>query len=822
MNNYKPTANTRTLISSAIGVALTSLIFNAQAQTPDEQAPNEKAPKEQAAITTNRLDSVVVLGTRSRDTTVLTSTAPVDVIGGEELAKTGATTLNQALWQLVPSFNFPQNQPTTRGLNPKGASLRGLSTDQTLVLVNGKRRHASSMVQISSGLGLGTQPVDLDAIPFSAIERIEVLRDGASAQYGSDAIAGVINIILKGKTRSGVTAQVGKFAEGQGLRRSTGAWGSLDLPGNGFVTGSVDVLKSNPTDNSKLDTAQHYFSGDAREATVDRRHPIGSPEREIINLALNAEASVSEDARLYGFATYGHGDARNNVIGVLYPRSDWNVRDIYPNGAHAWYKYRNEDISATGGVRIGDESTGLFDLSAGYGSNDHQENIYDTVNPSYGLGSPTSFLVAQLKNEQKNLALDYVRDFDVRGLSGPLTISSGVAYRHERYTLGAGDYDSYANGGQLILDGPNQGKPANGGAYQGQGLQELDAGSYTRGVKSFYLGAETLVTPALTLNLTGRTERYSDFGSTTNGKLSARYEFTPQVAVRGTLGTGYRAPSLGQVGTSWTTSTGSILAADGTPLLTRIVPVNNSLARSLGATDLKPEKSTDMNIGLVLKPSPNSWVTLDAYDIRIRDRVTLSERLSGSKVQDLLNSAGYKNYAAVQFMTNAAATRTRGFDLASRYLLGLNGYGEMELSASYAQYRTEVTDVKTSPNGLVTFGRSQTLFLEKGQPESRLLLSSKYTLGSWSALLAISRFGSYMAPNAANPALDQNFSPLWKTDIDFGFKPTANLGINVGVENIFDKRPEESIDPASRIRYGTSAAVAPEGAFVYTRLSYDF
>ena len=816
MNNQNSIANTRTLLACAIAAALSGTTLGAFADTP------EKPVDKQAAALASRLDTVVVVGTRSRDTTVLTSTAPVDVIGGEELTKTGATTLNQALWQLVPSFNFPQNQPTTRGQNPKGASLRGLSTDQTLVLVNGKRRHASSIVQISSGLGLGTQPVDLDAIPFSAIERIEVLRDGASAQYGSDAIAGVINIILKKKTGSGVTGQIGQFAQGEGLRRSAGGWTSFDLPGDGFLTLSIDALDADSTDNSKLDTAQHYFNGDPREATVDRRHPIGSPERKVYNLAVNAEGSLSDEARLYGFATYGNSESRNNVIGVLYPRSDWNVRNLYPDGSHPWYKYRNEDISGTAGLRIGDESSGLFDFSVNYGSNDHDENIYDSVNPSYGLNSPTDFLVARLKNQQQNVALDYVRDFDVSGLAGPLTISSGLAYRHERYSVGAGDYASYANGGVPILDGPNIGKPANGGAFQGQGIQTVDAGSYTRGVKSVYLGAETLVTPELTLSLTGRAEKYSDFGSTTNAKLSARYEFIPEIALRGTVGTGYRAPSLGQIGTSWTTSTGTILAPDGTPLLTRIVPVDHSLAKALGATSLKPEKSTDINVGLVLRPTSNSWVTLDAYDISIRDRITLSERLSGTAVTNVLNAAGYTNYAAVQYFTNAADTRTRGFDLASRYLLGLNGYGDLELSASYAQYKTKITDVKGNPNGFVTFGRAQTLYMEKGHPESRLLLSSKYTLGVWSAQVSLSRFGSYIAPNAANPALDQTFSPLWKTDIDFGFKPTANLGINVGVENVFDKRPDENNDPASRQRYGSSAAVAPEGAFVYTRLSYDF
>ncbi|HWK50845.1 MAG TPA: TonB-dependent receptor plug domain-containing protein, partial [Steroidobacter sp.] len=180
------------LLGAAVAGVLSSVAVSAQAQ--------------------DNLETVVVLGTYSSDTTALTSTAPIDVLKGEELQKSGATTLNQALWQLVPSFNFPQNQPTTRGQNPKGASLRGLSTDQTLVLINGKRRHASSIVQISSGLGLGAQPVDLDAIPFSAIERIEVLRDGASAQYGSDAIAGVINIVLKSSTDTEFNVQVGQFS----------------------------------------------------------------------------------------------------------------------------------------------------------------------------------------------------------------------------------------------------------------------------------------------------------------------------------------------------------------------------------------------------------------------------------------------------------------------------------------------------------------------------------------------------------------------------------------------------------------------------------
>ncbi|WP_116809791.1 TonB-dependent receptor plug domain-containing protein [Steroidobacter cummioxidans] len=789
------------LLGAAVAGVLSSVAVTAQAQ--------------------DNLETVVVLGTYSSDTTALTSTAPIDVLKGEELQKSGATTLNQALWQLVPSFNFPQNQPTTRGQNPKGASLRGLSTDQTLVLINGKRRHASSIVQISSGLGLGAQPVDLDAIPFSAIERIEVLRDGASAQYGSDAIAGVINIVLKSSTATDFNVQVGQFSQGDGLRRSVGSSTGFELPGDGFLTASVDVIDYDPTDNSRPDLAAHYFDGDPREATVNRQHKVGSPERTRINVALNGEADVSENVRAYGFATYGNSDSRNNVIGVLYPRSDWTVRAIYPDGSHPWYKYRNEDISGTFGARFGNDSLGHFDLSAGYGRDDHDEHIYDSINPSFGLDSPTSFLVASLKNEQTNVALDYRREFAVSAFHGPLTLSSGIAYRHEEYTLGAGDYESYADGGVPILDGPNAGRRANTGAFQGQGMRPLDAGTFTRDVRSAYVGFEAQFTSKLKLGITGRAEDYSDFGSATNAKLSGRYEITPAIALRATIGTGYRAPSLGQIGTSWTTSTGTVLAADGTPALTRILPVNDPVAQALGARRLTPEESTDINVGFVIRPNSSFSITADAYQIEVDDRITLSERLSGATVQSVLNAAGYWNYAAAQFFTNAADTRTRGFDVASRYFAELAG-GKLELSASYAKYKTEVTDVEASPFGFDVFGRSQRIFMERGNPESRLLLGARYSLGAWSVFLAESRFGTYISPHATTPSLDQTYSALWKTDIDISYRPNQKFSINVGLENALDERPDRVIDPAARVQYGNSVAVAPEGAFWYSRLAYSF
>ncbi|AOE80963.1 TonB-dependent receptor [Pseudomonas lurida] len=766
---------------------------NVKAQTSAAQAPT--------------LDRVVAIGTRRSDATALTSAAPVDVINAEELKQTGATSLNQALFQLLPSFNFPQNQSATRGQNPKGASLRGLAPDQTLVLINGKRRHASAVVNISGGVPfIGAQPVDLDMIPISSIDHVEVLRDGASAQYGSDAVAGVVNIVLKERDSGGqVNTQLGKYAQGDGFSKTTDGWYGLGLPGDGFLTLSFNTLNNKPTD-----------IGDRYVADGHLQDPRwGGTGRDKFNLAANAEIGLSDQWRLYSFATFGQDKSVNNTPPLLANNPN-NVPGIYPNGTIPKYRYRYEDGALTVGTRYEDETLGRFDLSATYGRDKHDELAFNTVNPSYGLNSPTQFDVATLVNDQTNIGLDYAKDLEVNWSSHPLTVSAGIAYRHEQYRLEEGDYESYSFGG---INGVQV------GAVQASGLTPDDAGTYKRDVGGVYVGLEHQLTDKFQVGIAGRTEHYSDFGSATTGKLSARYDFTPQVGLRATVNNSFRAPTLGQIGTSWTTTTN--VDINGNPVLTRMLPADNPAARALGAEPLKPEKSTNYSLGLVLRPIENASLTIDAYQISIRDRLLYSGGISGPRAEQILQQAGFGQYTWAQFMTNAANTRTRGVDIVGKYNLDLAQYGALSLSAGYTKARTTIEKVHENPNGFDILTREARGFLEHGYPEDKLVLGATHKIGAWTIALSETRYGEYRkyAASEANAQYDQTFAAQWNTDLDVNYAFTQQLRLSVGANNLFDSKPD---DFNTRLRqtpgqqYSYLSPSAPEGAFYYTRLSYDF
>ncbi|WP_419794000.1 TonB-dependent receptor [Pseudomonas palleroniana] len=773
--------------------ASTNATSNAKVQTTAAQAPT--------------LDRVVTIGTRRSDATALTSAAPVDVINAEELKQTGAISLNQALFQLLPSFNFPQNQSATRGQNPKGASLRGLAPDQTLVLINGKRRHASAVVNISGGVPfIGAQPVDLDMIPISSIDHVEVLRDGASAQYGSDAVAGVINIVLKERDSGGqVNTQLGKYAQGDGFSKSTDGWYGLGLPGDGFLTLSFNTLNNKPTDIGD----QYVANGQVQDPRW------GGAGRDKFNLAANAEIGLNDQWRLYSFATFGQDKSVNNTPPLLANNPN-NVPGIYPNGTIPKYRYRYEDGAVTVGTRFEDETLGCFDLSATYGRDKHDELAFNTVNPSYGLNSPTKFDVATLVNDQTNIGLDYAKDLDVNWSSHPLTVSAGIAYRHEQYRLEEGDYESYSFGG---INGVQV------GAVQASGLTPDDAGTYKRDVGGVYFGLEHQLTDKFQVGIAGRTEHYSDFGSATTGKLSARYDFTPQVGLRATVNNSFRAPTLGQIGTSWTTTTN--VDINGNPVLTRMLPADNPAARALGAEPLKPEKSTNYSLGLVLRPIEQASLTIDAYQISIRDRLLYSGGISGPRAEQILQQAGFGQYTWAQFMTNAANTRTRGVDIVGKYNLDLAQYGALSLSAGYTQSRTTIEKVHENPNGFDILTREARGFLEYGYPQDKWVLGATHRIGAWTIALSETRYGEYRkyAASEANAQYDQTFAAQWNTDLDVNYAFTKQLRVSVGANNLFDSKPD---DFNTRLRqtpgqqYSYLSPSAPEGAFYYTRLSYDF
>ncbi|MBL8271703.1 TonB-dependent receptor plug domain-containing protein, partial [Steroidobacter sp.] len=598
-------ATLKSVISALLafhGAAL--MIGDAQAQsTGDGESP-----------LSSEVDTVVVIGSRSGEATVLNSSAPVQVVSGADLAETGARTLSEALQSTVPSFSFPTSAASSNAASfVKGVALRGLAADQTLVLVNGKRRHASAQLNASTGVTKGAQTVDLNSIPLNAIERVEVLLDGASAQYGSDAVAGVVNIVLKQSAEGGdLSAQFAKNTSGDGDTSSVGGSLGTTLPGDGFVTVSFDAWDIDATRLSTLDTRQMYFAGDSRESTFDNRDWFyGSGASKRYNLFVNAESTVGW-ATVYGFGSYGWRE--DHGFGNLrQPNSDQTVRALFPNGFQPFLDIKSQDLSATVGAKAGNESLGDFDLSATYGRNRVESVVWNTNNASLGTASGTSFDTGDLLNIQSSVNLDWTRSFNVPVLPAPLKVAAGATYRHESYEVFEGDYGSWANGGVPILDGPNAGRVATPASQGFGGFSPDDANRLSRDVQGAYLEFENELTDKLRVTLSGRSEHYSDFGSTTNGRLALRYEVLPSLAWRGSASTGYRAPSLGQSAYSRTIPniTNGVLATN------RLARVDSALARALGATSLTPEESVNFSTGFVWTPASHASLTADVYQIDI-------------------------------------------------------------------------------------------------------------------------------------------------------------------------------------------------------------
>ncbi|MBK5477390.1 MULTISPECIES: TonB-dependent receptor [unclassified Pseudomonas] len=768
-----------------------------------------------------RLKSVEVIGTRRSDVTALQSAAPVDVISSEQLERAGTDNLAKALETLVPSVNYPQVNGTDGVSSQRPVSLRGLAADQVLVLVNGKRRHASAFVNTKATLGRGSQAVDLSTIPVSAVDHIEVLRDGASAQYGSDAIAGVINIVLKEQDHGGaVQSTFGQYTKGDGFRRSVGGWTGFTLPGDGFLTLSGEGLRSERTSTGGTDGRQFYPTGDAREADADRHWRYGSPGLEDWNLALNSGLSLNDAVDLYGFATYQDRTGESQAT-FRRPIDPNNLVAVYPNGFLPLLDVRSRDASVTGGVKIRDEQLGSFDLSANYGRNRIDYHLSDSLNASLGPASPTSFNAGALVNEQTNVGLDHVKEFKVGWGAGPLVFSSGLAWRNESYEVIAGDLASWTHGTAL---------PARAGGAQGfPGTQDSDEGRYARHVFGGYLGLEQQVTEKLQLGLAGRSEHYDDFGTTTTGKFSARYDFTPQWGLRSTLSSGYRAPTLGQIGTSATQT--EFKAGDPTAYQVGTVSVNTPVARALGATDLKPEKSTSLSLGVVWQPIERASVSVDAYHIRIKDRIALSETLSGTQVSQILANQGYGNYSGVSFFTNALDTKTSGVDVAAHYRLDLADASQLTLNGAFNYSKTQVTDIKDNPGplagtGITLINREALSYVESASPNSKLILGADWRKGAWQASWNTIRYGTYTLDSNLGEARDQTFSAQWVSNASVSYDISQALTLTLGGNNIFDSYPDK-IDVANRfvggrVAYQSISPAGAEGAFYYVKADYRF
>jgi len=780
-------------------------------------------------------EDIVVTGTQ-RATAVLKSPAPVDVVGEAALERTGTVNLNQALQRLLPSFNFPQTQNAVKGTyGTRSASLRRLPPDLTLILVDGKRRNPSSRLAAVDPYRVG-QFVDLSTIPLNAIGRVEVLRDGASAQYGSDAIAGVINLILK-KQREGidVNAQVGEYTRGDGLTKSLGVTLAHSLPGDGFIDLHINGSTRNVTDRSGPDWRQRYFPGDPREQTADRNAVgrWGNANTDNIAILANGEIGLTDRLRAYGSLNWAFTDTRNRV-NPTEPRNDGNLRAFNPDGTQPQIRGLLYDAALTGGLRLDAGGLGAFDLGVSAGRNINKTYVYDSASPSYGLASQRSFYLGKYRSSQVAVSLDYIKDFDL-GLAKPANFSAGAIYRHERWAaLEPGDEQSWNNGGVPILDGPNAGKPARYGSDVG-GLTPVDLNSVSRNVWGGYAGVDVFPLDGVTIGAAGRIEHYSDFGTTTTGKLSGRWDITRAIAVRGTISTGFHAPAIALLGNQVTSSTGIFSFSgqldESLASRTRLFRPDDPAVAALGARPLDPEKSRNISGGLVLQPFRGASFTVDVYQIKIDGFILQTDGpnangLTGPFVAAVTAAAGLPTVKTANFFLNALDTRTRGLDAVARYQFKA-GRADTDLSLAFSTGRTRISNVKAAPagSGLTYFSRGRLADIDKGAPRWKVVAGAHATLGRLDVDANQIVYGPYTYTHPTNPAFDQRYDPQWVTNLEVGWSFAERTRAAIGAQNLFNTYPAKYIQ-ANQVnginRYGFIHPDGSNGTFLYATLQQRF
>ncbi len=787
------------------------------------------------ALAQHSLDGVLVTGTRAKDRTLLNSSLPIDVLSQQELrrAVAGDGNLAAALQALLPSFNFPRQSNSGGGDHVRAAQLRGLSPDQVLVLINGKRRHNSAIVNLESKTGKGTNPVDFNSIPLSAIQRIEVLRDGAGAQYGSDAIAGVINIILDDARGGGgeIEATLGahhtdfkptgqRLTDGQSreLRAKLGQ----RLGDAGFLRWGAEAAHRNATNRAGPDQLPPWEEPTpANLATVGQRnYAPGEPETDKLSLWLNSGLSLAGGDEAYAFATWDQRETLGAAY-FRYPDSWANVKALYPNGFRPQTTGKNRDLQAVAGLRGALGPAWSYDASLNLGQNDFDYGLRNTLNTSLGAASPTRFHLGEFGSRQLTASADFTRELLVPGLAKPATLALGGEARHERFETRPGDPASYAVGS---FDGP-------AGAQAAPGLQPRDAVRLSRRVTGLYADLSADLTRGLFADAALRWDHYSDFGAATTAKLSARYAFTPALALRGALSNNFRAPSLAQTGFSFTVTD----RGDGGALSqVRTLPANGAIARALGAQDLRAEKARNASLGLTLQPSASSSLSVDAYTVRVKNRITLSERLSSEALTELIQSQfGERGVDSVNFFTNAVDTHTRGLDLVGQWRHAALG-GELRWSLASSYSKTTLRNIQNTPAALVALGVDRPLVgteerntLSGAAPRLRHVIGANWQGGAWHWQARATRHGSttrvFDFGGGFTPT--QTYAARWQLDLEAEVKLSPAFSLSVGGVNIGDRYPSRSIADIGyfgNFPYDVLSPIGFNGAYYYAKARYSF
>jgi iron complex outermembrane receptor protein len=804
---------------------------------------------QESTATEGSTATVVVTGTRVANRSALDTAAAVDIISAETLKNTGTTEMNQALSVALPSLNFPRPSLTDGTDTIRPATLRGMAPDQTLVLVNSKRRHSSSLVNLNGSVGRGSAAVDMNTIPTAIVKNIEVLRDGAAAQYGSDAIAGVINLRLR-TDRTGGEASVtygariteydlkndvvpagGTWSGPASRERTDGqsttvsAWKGLPLGESGYLTLAAEYKDQARTERGGYDMRQQYpklanGAFDPRENTIDRFNAwYGDPEMQQTTLFANAGSDLGNGMKAYGWASYQNREARS--AGYFRPaRDDRNIMSIYPDGFLPIIAPTVDDFSMTGGLTwsIGDWD---LDTSLGYGKNKMRFEIQNTLNRSIGPSSKTEFDAGGFSYDQLVFNLTGVRKVDVGGLSSPLNIAVGTEVRREGYELFAGERESWDYFGQRLASGA----PAAPGAQVFPGFRPANEINTHRTAAGAFVDLEANITPQLLTSVAVRAEHYSDFGNSLAGKLAGRYDFSKSFALRGSLQNGFRAPSPQQQNFT-STSTNFI---NGVPFEITTFKPTDPVAVALGAQPLDAEKSVNLSLGAVMRFDRIS-LTVDAYRIKIRDRIVLSENLTQANVRDYIAAQGFVGVGGGRFFINGVNTTTDGVDIVMNWPVNAGAAGRFDTTLAANFNSTEVTKtpvtaqlaaLKPAP---VLFDRANIIAIEEGQPKNKFSANVNWKLGQFGATFRATRYGKTMTPGTT-AAFDFPLAARTIVDLEGRYALTSKMTLALGADNVFDQYPETlppALNTTGNTPFSNYSPFGRSGRFVYARANYAF
>jgi iron complex outermembrane receptor protein len=863
----------KNLLSKSICLCLISLPMPLLAQeAADSSAALAAGPADASAPAdgkTKQLDAVSVTGLRGITKTVTDSAVPVDVISPAELQSVGSTDTLDVLKTLVPSLSVNRATNSTTGTFIRAITLRGLSADKTLLLVNGKRRHKSASVAMS---GSGSQASDAAVIPSIALKSVEVLRDGAAAQYGSDAIAGVVNFQLKDADHGGsFETQVGQYYAGDGDDYKVAGNIGFPLTDHGFINISGEltkndrVVRSNQYTNSAFDPYAEAAINPAFAANVDLSEPLyraGKPKNQAYRFFVNSGIDVGDYGQVYAFGNYswsqgwtdanyrypGHGQAVTDTAVRLANGESWTFSDIFPAGFTPQFSGRVKDMSGTVGYRdvipMGD-SEFTYDLSGRYGRSQIDYYMTNTVNPSLGMDSPRKFHPYGFLNEETALNLDTSLRMPVSWMADDLTWNAGLEARREVFEILPGDPASYAEGTYSVSDPYNfcnADGTATASAPTGTGLNCANAkdpvynilsvgssgfpgfspehaGRFTNDSYSGYLEASGNITDKWFLDLAGRYEHYDAFGGNSSFKLATRYAINDWLAVRGSVGSGFRAPSSGLLNIQSV----QIISIDGIMQETGLFPASSAVASFLGAAPLKPEESRNVSLGVVLTPTDNINITLDGYRIKISDMIYATSLITVTPAiraqMQAANVTGADTINSVSFFQNGFDSTTSGLDLVGSYRKAWGNGQTTDFTGGINYNKYEVDKV----NYANLFNARTIYNFENSSPKFKGNLTARHDFGPVQAMVRANLYGPYKFQRTTSPYPIQSYHSEVQVDTEVSWDATDKIKVAIGATNLFDNYPQK--DTINSLSYGQvyrDGAVDWLGGYYYAKVNVNF